>query len=523
MKKNKMISAIALAVFLGGSGTFVSAAKMTAKKVKTRFFEFPPVPMEKADISKLTFEFAHEGMSLQEKKVATTTQNKMCQKLAKKFGGKGKYKHHYYRLIYNNPDSYLVMKDLQGTMVYSARFGLDMEPVDKYGEVGSCFSSPGSLEDFYKKSNYSGKGFIKKQSKNLGKKAKKVAGKALKPFYQKESVKVFAIKGDASLEQAQSKAIEAYKSIKKENLTAQTRKDLKAAIAAWEKTLEQSDPGNKKARVNRKTTIRLHHNVAVASMYIHEFDQSITHAEKAIGLRGGKQSSTSDHGLETILKKAKRRKASYQKNKAFVSDPSQWHGSIANAKAAAKKITVTALPQSSVPDLRAAYEKFTGVKAKAPEPTVSLKDVLSGKAKLGGQSSYQDQVQYTAAQGYVLMIQPFFGPKLKELPQDICVLEQLNQLHINSNTISQVPPEIGNLKNLKLLSLKSNKIKQLPKEIGKLTNLKKLNLAGNQLNALPTEISGLKNLKVLNLKKNPIAPEEQQKIKQLLPKCKIKF
>ena len=49
-----------------------------------------------------------------------------------------------------------------------------------------------------------------------------------------------------------------------------------------------------------------------------------------------------------------------------------------------------------------------------------------------------------------------------------------------------------------------------------------LNLTGNRIETLPEEIGRLENLKVLTLKDNPLAPGEVDRLKELLPGCKIK-
>ena len=89
--------------------------------------------------------------------------------------------------------------------------------------------------------------------------------------------------------------------------------------------------------------------------------------------------------------------------------------------------------------------------------------------------------------------------------------------------IDSLPAEIGDFKNLKTLDLTYNDLNQLPAQIGELKKLEVLSLKGNDLSYLPVEIGKLKKLKYLNLEGNTISKEEQQKIKKLLPGCKIIF
>lgn len=135
------------------------------------------------------------------------------------------------------------------------------------------------------------------------------------------------------------------------------------------------------------------------------------------------------------------------------------------------------------------------------------------------------------------------------LPKEIGNLTNLIVLDLRLNSINKLPPEIGKLKNLRLLDLGGNKLDSLPNEIINLINLRKLHLGGSplknlpeeirklikleklnlldiqgcQITELPLEISKLKNLKELRIMCNILSNDEKQKIKKLLPNCKIYF
>ena len=59
-------------------------------------------------------------------------------------------------------------------------------------------------------------------------------------------------------------------------------------------------------------------------------------------------------------------------------------------------------------------------------------------------------------------------------------------------------------------------------EIGGLTRLRKLDLSNNRLERLPEGIGALNRLKSLQLRGNPLAAGELERLKRLLPRCKIK-
>jgi len=137
---------------------------------------------------------------------------------------------------------------------------------------------------------------------------------------------------------------------------------------------------------------------------------------------------------------------------------------------------------------------------------------------------------------------------IKILPKKIGNFTNLIVLDLRMNSIEILPSEIGNLKKLKLLDLSGNKIdclpiefinlsnlrrlhltctfKKLPEEINKLIKLEKLeilDIQGCQIKELPDNISKMRNLKELRIMFNPLSVKEKQKIKKLLPNCKIYF
>jgi hypothetical protein len=111
---------------------------------------------------------------------------------------------------------------------------------------------------------------------------------------------------------------------------------------------------------------------------------------------------------------------------------------------------------------------------------------------------------------------------LTQVPRDVWRYgRRLKILRLPHNRIAHLPPEIGELKHLGELDLGDNQLTALPAEIGELENLEELDLSDNQLTHLPPEIGKLKKLKYLHLGGNPLSQKEKDKIKRLLPRCKI--
>lgn len=63
------------------------------------------------------------------------------------------------------------------------------------------------------------------------------------------------------------------------------------------------------------------------------------------------------------------------------------------------------------------------------------------------------------------------NPKLNEIPKNLCLFSELEELYLYENNLSELDNEIGNLKKLKVLDLSNNKIKKLPASFSELSEL----------------------------------------------------
>mgnify|MGYP003602083385 FL=1 len=115
------------------------------------------------------------------------------------------------------------------------------------------------------------------------------------------------------------------------------------------------------------------------------------------------------------------------------------------------------------------------------------------------------------------------GNKFERFPKVLTKLQTLDEISLSSNKLNYIDSEIGELKNLRILILNNNQLKELPNEIGKLESLMYLEIGNNQLTSLPEEISHLTNLQELHIERNNLSEIEKDRIKKLLPKCKIHF
>ena len=133
-----------------------------------------------------------------------------------------------------------------------------------------------------------------------------------------------------------------------------------------------------------------------------------------------------------------------------------------------------------------------------------------------------------------------YGMNIKEIPDEMCYLENLHFLDIGRNPIIYISPEmynltnlaslricgtnlghipisIFNIKSLTSLNLVNNKIKKIPDKIENLFRLENLDISNNLIKYIPKNIKWLYNLKVLNISHNKLKflPEEVELPSQL--------
>ncbi len=98
-------------------------------------------------------------------------------------------------------------------------------------------------------------------------------------------------------------------------------------------------------------------------------------------------------------------------------------------------------------------------------------------------------------------------------------LKKLRILTLSGNNLSEIPESIGELTNLEELHLDSNKITQIPEFISKL----KLDFSSNKITEIPGFLSKLKKLEKLSLQRNEVdrtaKSKAVSKLEDALPDC----
>ncbi len=99
----------------------------------------------------------------------------------------------------------------------------------------------------------------------------------------------------------------------------------------------------------------------------------------------------------------------------------------------------------------------------------------------------------------------FFNKAIEELPPEIGLLKDVEELDLSDNKLTSLPPEITQLSKLRILNIEYNELTDLPAELGQLTALEELYLGHNELSELPASLSQLKHLRKLYLPSNLVS------------------
>jgi hypothetical protein len=94
--------------------------------------------------------------------------------------------------------------------------------------------------------------------------------------------------------------------------------------------------------------------------------------------------------------------------------------------------------------------------------------------------------------------------QLRELPESIVSLTQLQQLDLSSNKLTEVPEPLASLTQLQQLYLSNNQLTEVPKSLASLTQLQELDLDDNELRELPEALASLTKLQQLDLRNNQL-------------------
>ncbi|MCP4097038.1 MAG: leucine-rich repeat domain-containing protein [Planctomycetaceae bacterium] len=94
--------------------------------------------------------------------------------------------------------------------------------------------------------------------------------------------------------------------------------------------------------------------------------------------------------------------------------------------------------------------------------------------------------------------------ELRELPDELFLINNLEELILNNNRLWKFPFELAEISTLKILEMSLNGLDEIPSKIGELTELRKLDFGSNELKTLPSTIGQLHQLRILGCRSNEL-------------------
>lgn len=113
--------------------------------------------------------------------------------------------------------------------------------------------------------------------------------------------------------------------------------------------------------------------------------------------------------------------------------------------------------------------------------------------------------------------------KLKTLPGWMNELRYMQEFSAGRNRFTEIPNVVCQWKHLKRLDMHRNRIEGLPACLGGLKDLFSLDLWSNELGEFPDAISGMSALRYMDLRVIQFSQGEMDRISSLLPSTKIYF
>jgi Leucine-rich repeat (LRR) protein len=109
------------------------------------------------------------------------------------------------------------------------------------------------------------------------------------------------------------------------------------------------------------------------------------------------------------------------------------------------------------------------------------------------------------------------GQKLKEVPEGVYLLKNLNALDLSGNKLKALPERLQELKYMQEFRASRNKLTEMPKALCRFIHLKRLDLSRNALTGLPKCVGAFHELVSLDLWDNDLAdfPEEMANMQAL--------
>jgi hypothetical protein len=180
------------------------------------------------------------------------------------------------------------------------------------------------------------------------------------PLYTFESRK----RDYTDLNEATALARAAYEATTVAGTRADRDPGLARAIAIWEAALGESDPSDRRARVNRKVTSKVHESLGVAHLVRGDAASAVVHLEYALRFAGTVTSRANGSGTEDLLARARDAADRGRSGPPATGDAIDLDAMLRAADTHRGRIPVRWSPSAALPRLRAelvALSNATGV------------------------------------------------------------------------------------------------------------------------------------------------------------------
>lgn len=501
-----------------------------ASKVKTKYLRLPSYDVTAINPSTIKLEFAMGDTSFGSVKLKDTKS-----KCVPKGGGlKDVFEltSYHYEMPQFLPESYIVAKSENGTVVYAQKSSKSIESSTRFGYDEKMKQSLCQYwqADILKKDWASNEASFKvsestKYMERIFNEANEKAINNTSMNYVYQEFEVYTAKGKSfdysDLDIAFEKAISAYEGINQNGYNDKDFEFLKEAIVIWEKEISTANLDDKKSRINKKIAKGLEENCTRAYFHLMDYENATKHAKSFQNLFGNLTTNRTTN-FKLVQNRITKQGIAADKNVSITSDIISMHEM---ASAPKDNLVSSNLGTANLSIVKGDFDAFMANQSN--NAVQASKDDEEAAIASGELNPYQKYyITAMAGGGGVIMNMPPSAlsgiPELTEFPKEICQFTEAKQVMILRNKIASIPADISKMVNLRKLDLSNNKLTSLPSEIGALENLEVLKLANNPLESIPAELSNCSNLKTLVLKGTKV-PEEQIKELQLkLPNCKIK-
>ncbi len=470
------------------------AVNVDRETVKIRAVQPPLVNVAVVDFNGLRAEVAFGDVEIGEPVLRTTKSWCTPERSKNKIKDAVELPTHYYEIPFEAGSGVVVIRDGGGRVIHTDRLS-SFESNERFGHDRCRYwFKPNLEEDFKGKMITIERSIEESVAEFFTQAAHRAMDEALFFNVLEERVPLYRFKDKTHDYSDLNRAFDLAKRGYENGLAGE--KELWSAVEIWEAALQESDLNDKKARINRKVSVKLHESVGIAQLVLGDYTASVKNLEKSQRYSSMVTSRSGGTGTRDLMQRARERKHRGGKNPDLPTDPEELEQLRLSVERFRGQVPVRLLPTSELARLRAEHAS-TSI-GDAVIAHIEEQDEHQAAIEAGEENPFERQVGRTATQGFYLFLMPY-GNKLDEFPVRVCELTHLNQLRMPKHGFVTVPEAIGDLKHLEMLDLSGNKIERFPDSIGNLSNLK-----------------------TLKIKDNPLAPGELERLKELLPDCKIK-